>query len=134
MRGLCYEGAGPALDLGRLKVLTLFHSRRDEMIKRRKPLAGAGLLLALSLAVSAAPAAAQRSDDVGMQNQNACQGDAQRLCNEFIPDRSKVASCLFKNKRQLSPACRTVIGGGSGKAASRKGHGRRHGRHHRRHR
>ena len=103
------------------------------MIKRRKPLAGAGLLLALSL-VWAAPAAAQRSDDTGMQNQNACQGDAQRLCNEFIPDRSKVASCLFKNKRQLSPACRTVIGGGSGKATSRKARGKRHGRHHRRHR
>ena len=59
---------------------------------------------------------------LGMQNQNACQGDAQRLCNQFIPDRSKVASCLlFKNKRQLAPACRTVISGGSGKATSRKG-------------
>jgi hypothetical protein len=112
----------------------LFHSRRDAMIVRRKPLAGAGLLLALSLAIWASPAAAQRSDDVGMQNQNACQGDAQRLCNEFIPDRSKVASCLFKNKRQLSEACRTVISGGSGKATSRKARGKRHGRHHRRHR
>ena len=104
------------------------------MIDRRKPLLGAGLLLALSLAVWASPAAAQRSDDAGMQNQNACQGDAQRLCNEFIPDRSKVASCLFKNKRQLSPACSSVISSGGGKATSRKGHGRRHGRHHRSHR
>jgi hypothetical protein len=104
------------------------------MIKRSKPLAGAGLLLALSLAVWAAPAAAQRSDDVGMQNQNACQGDAQKLCNEFIPDRSKVASCLFKNKRQLSPACRTVISGGKEGATRKTRRGKGHGRHHRRHR
>jgi hypothetical protein len=101
------------------------------MIGRCKPLAGAGLLLALSLWAS--PAGAQRSDDVGMQNQNACQGDAQRLCNEFIPDRNKVASCLFRNKRQLSSACRTVIGGGK-ESATRKGKHRRHGgRRHRRH-
>jgi hypothetical protein len=104
------------------------------MIKRCKPLAGAGLLLALSLAVWASPAAAQRSDDVGMQNQNACQGDAQRLCNEFIPDRNKVASCLFKNKRQLSQACRTVISGGKEGATRKTRRGKGHGRHHRRHR
>src|SRR5450755_3200084 len=104
------------------------------MIKRCKPLAGAVLLLALSFAMWAAPAAAQRSDDVGMQNQNACQGDAQRLCNEFIPDRSKVASCLFKNKRQLSPACRTVISGGKEGTTRKTRRGKGHGRHHRRHR
>ena len=101
------------------------------MIKRSKPLAGAGLLLALSLAVWAAPAAAQRSDDVGMQNQNACQGDAQKLCNEFIPDRSKVASCLFKNKSKLTPACRAELGGG-GKKAGKTRKGKRHARRHRR--
>ena len=104
------------------------------MIGLRKPLAGAGLLLALSLAVWAAPAAAQRPDDMKNGGQSPCVGDAQRLCNEFIPDRAKVASCLFKNKSKLAPACRAELGGGSGKATSRKGQGRRHGRHHRRHR
>src|SRR3954447_3040512 len=103
------------------------------MIKQSRSLAGAGLLLALSLAVWGSPATAQRSDDVGMQNQNACQGDAQRLCNEFIPDRGKVASCLFKNKRQLSPACRTVIGGGKEGATRKSRRGKGHGRHHRGH-
>jgi hypothetical protein len=96
----------------------------------RKPLA-AGLLLALSL--WAVPAAAQRADDMKNGGQSPCVGDAQRLCNEFIPDRAKVASCLFKNKSKLAPACRAELGGG-GKATSGKGKGRRHGRHHRRHR
>jgi hypothetical protein len=97
------------------------------MIAPSKPLAGAGLLLALSL-MWVLPAAAQRSDDAGMQNQNACQGDAQRLCNEFIPDRNKVASCLFKNKRQLSQACRTVISGGK-EGSKSKGKRRHHSGH-----
>ena len=97
----------------------------------RAALAGAGLLLALGL--WATPAAAQRADDAGMQNQNACQSDAYKFCQALIPDRAKVGSCLFKNRRQLSEACRTVIGGG-GKASSGKARGKRHGRHHRRHR
>jgi len=99
---------------------------------RRTGMALAGLM-GLTLVAWATPAAAQRSDDAGMQAQNACQGDAQKLCNEFIPDRGKVASCLFKNKRQLTPACREVIGGGKA-TASRKGKHRRHGKHRRRHR
>src|SRR4051812_11607176 len=95
-------------------------------IGSRVSLTGAGLLLAVGL--WAAPAAAQRSDDAGMQNQNACQSDAYRFCQALIPDRAKVASCLFKNKRQLSEACRTVISGG------KSGGGRKHSRRHRRHR
>jgi len=88
----------------------------------------AAALMGLSLALWTSPAAAQRADDVGMQNaQNACQGDAQRLCGEFIPDRPKIASCLFKKKRELTPACRTVVFGDKS-AGSRKGKGKRHGK------
>jgi hypothetical protein len=86
-------------------------------------LAGAGLLLALSLS----PATAQRPDDMKPGQgggQHACAGDAQRLCSAEIPDRAKVASCLFKNKRSLTPACRTEIAGGKA-SASRKAKGKR---------
>jgi hypothetical protein len=83
-------------------------------------LAGAGLL-ALSMWTS--PAAAQ----------HICQGDAFRLCNEFIPDRGKVASCLFKNRRQLTPGCRAEMGGGKAKV-TRKAKYKRHGKRSRRHR
>ena len=55
---------------------------------------------ALCLALWAAPAGAQRSDEMKGGGQHPCAGDAQSICSEFIPDRAKVASCLFKNKSQ----------------------------------
>ena len=39
------------------------------------------------------------------QDAAACASDAQRLCQEAIPDESRVALCLRQNKRHLSPAC-----------------------------
>ncbi len=92
---------------------------------------------ALSFAAWTSPAAAQRADDMRGGGQHPCAGDAQRLCSEFIPDRGKVASCLFKNKGQLSSACQASLGGGKAKVSRKakgKRHGKRHGRHHRRHR
>jgi len=96
-----------------------------------KVLAAAGLLVALG---ALTPASAQRADDAGMQSgqnaQNACQGDAYKFCNDAIPDRAKVASCLFKHKREISQACRTVIGGG-GKKVGKSRRGGKHTRHRR---
>ena len=83
----------------------------------------------LSLAMWASPAAAQRADDMRGGGQHPCAGDAQRICSEFIPDRGKVASCLFKNEAQISPACMASLGGGKAKV-SRKAKGKRHGRRH----
>jgi hypothetical protein len=59
--------------------------------------------------------------------QHPCAGDAQRVCSDFIPDRGKVASCLFKNKRQLSSACQASLGGGKAQV-SRKAKGKRKGK------
>jgi hypothetical protein len=87
-----------------------------------KTMLAAGLVLALGAV--ATPAGAQRADDMRTGQGgggNPCVGDAQKLCNEFIPDRGKVASCLFKNKPKLTPACRAELGGGGQKATkSRK--------------
>jgi hypothetical protein len=93
---------------------------------------------ALCLAVWAAPALAQRADDMKPGQGGGghpCAGDAQRICSEFIPDRAKVASCLFKNKAQLSQACRAELGGGGGKKASgkKKGKGKKSKKHKRHH-
>jgi hypothetical protein len=78
-------------------------------------------LLALALAT---PAGAQRADDMRGGGGNPCVGDAQSICSEFIPDRAKVASCLFRNKAKLTPACRAELGGGKA-SVSRKAKGKR---------
>ena len=79
---------------------------------------------ALCLALWAAPAGAQRSDEMKGGGQHPCAGDAQSICSEFIPDRAKVASCLFKNKSRLSSACSAALGGGKSAKASGKKKGK----------
>jgi hypothetical protein len=93
------------------------------------------LAAAFCLALWASPAVAQRSDDMrpGQGGQHPCTGDAQSICSEFIPDRGKVASCLFKNKARLSSACAASLGGGGKTKVSRKAKGKHHGKR-RRHR
>ena len=39
----------------------------------------------------------------------ACTNDVMRLCQQFVPDHGQIATCLIKNRKQLSPACRTVM-------------------------
>ena len=94
---------------------------------RTMTLASAALLLAL-----ASPAVAQRADEMRGGGQHACAPDAQRICSEFIPDRAKVASCLFKNKRSVSAECRAELGGGKTKASGKKSGKKKKGK--RRHR
>jgi hypothetical protein len=43
------------------------------------------------------------------QDADACTPDAMRLCQNAIPDETRVAQCLVQNKRQLSPACKIVF-------------------------
>lgn len=40
---------------------------------------------------------------------DACTPDAFRLCQNAIPDATRVAQCLAQNKNQLSPACKVVF-------------------------
>jgi hypothetical protein len=41
----------------------------------------------------------------------ACTGDAMRLCSQYIPSRSRIASCLRHNAGSLSPGCHSVLAG-----------------------
>jgi hypothetical protein len=43
------------------------------------------------------------------QEQQACMDDAFNVCGQYIPDRDRVAACLFANKAKISQACRTVL-------------------------
>jgi hypothetical protein len=62
-----------------------------------------GLLLATALAVSISPAAGQSYTP---EQEQACTGDAFRLCSSEIPDVGRVTACMVAKKSQLSPACR----------------------------
>jgi hypothetical protein len=73
---------------------------------------------ALALAWGVAVAAAQGTP----QQQQACQGDAVRLCGAFIPDVAKIKACMSRKRAQVSAACRAAIVGPS------HGHHRRHRR------
>jgi len=79
-------------------------------------LAAAGLWLGLALA---APAQAQQST---INPEQACRDDAFRLCNNDIPDRTKVGACLRRNARSLSKDCRTVVLGGGGTRRTTRKH------------
>ena len=66
-----------------------------------------GKLSAIALIVTIMaplPAFAYSQEDA-----DACTPDAMRLCQNAIPDTSRVALCLVQNKRQLSPACTVVF-------------------------
>ena len=62
-----------------------------------------GLLLATVLSVSISPAAGQTYTP---EQEQACTGDAFRLCSSEIPDVGRVTACMVAKKSQLSPPCR----------------------------
>ena len=46
------------------------------------------------------PAMAYTQEDA-----DACTPDAMRLCQQAIPDATRITQCLVQNLKQLSPAC-----------------------------
>ncbi|WKA29727.1 hypothetical protein [Bradyrhizobium roseum] len=62
-----------------------------------------GILLATVLGVSTSPAAGQGYTP---EQEQACTGDAFRLCSAEIPDVSRVTACMVAKQSQLSPPCR----------------------------
>ena len=66
-----------------------------------------GWLLATALALSISPAVAQTYTP---EQEQACTGDAFRLCSSEIPDVGRVTACMVAKKSQLSPPCRAQFG------------------------
>jgi hypothetical protein len=62
-----------------------------------------GLLLAVAMSVSISPAAGQGYTP---EQEQACTGDAFRLCSSEIPDVERVTACMVAKRSQLSPPCR----------------------------
>jgi hypothetical protein len=44
------------------------------------------------------------------EQQQRCQGDAMRLCGEFIPDVDRITACMMAKRSMLSDGCRAVFG------------------------
>ena len=63
-----------------------------------------GLMLATALSVSTTPSQAYTPEE-----EQACSGDAFRLCSSEIPDVDRVTVCMVRNKSQLSPGCRAFF-------------------------
>jgi len=43
------------------------------------------------------------------EEQQACTNDAFQFCQNEIPDRNRVFTCLASNRERISPACRTAM-------------------------
>jgi hypothetical protein len=63
-------------------------------------------VLAAALSVSLLSGAAQAYTP---EQQQACTGDAFRLCGPEIPDVDRVTVCMIRNRSQLSPGCRVYF-------------------------
>ncbi len=77
-------------------------------MRRRKQSGGAmrkRIALALVLALGAGSVALAET----AEEQQACTNDAFQFCQNFIPDRNQVFTCLLNNRNQISAACHTVM-------------------------
>jgi hypothetical protein len=71
---------------------------------------------ALITALTGQPAAAQGTPE----QRAACQGDAMRLCNQYVPDVQRITACMAQHRRYLSPGCRAAFYGGAKKKRVRR--------------
>jgi hypothetical protein len=60
------------------------------------------LAMLWSVMVMSAPAGAQGTPE----QRAACQGDAERLCAQYVPDIDRITACMRQNRRNLGPRCR----------------------------
>ena len=65
-----------------------------------------GLILMTALSVSMWPAAGRAYTP---EQEQACSGDAIRLCGADVPDVERITACMIRNKSQLSPGCRAFF-------------------------
>ena len=63
----------------------------------------------MALAFILANAAPLTAFAQSQEDQTACTPDVMRLCQQDIPDASRIVACLVRSKLQLSPACSMVF-------------------------
>jgi hypothetical protein len=75
-----------------------------------RPIIAFAALVACALTFAPSPAAAQQWSP---EQRAACEPDAMRLCQQYVPDVQRVSACMSLNRRYLSPACRAMYQGGA---------------------
>ena len=81
-----------------------------------RPTLGVAALLGLALTFASLPATAQQPQGQWTPEQRAaCEPDAMRLCNQYVPDVQRVTACMMHYRRYLSAACRKVFDKGKGR-------------------
>jgi hypothetical protein len=81
-------------------------SRTDRRNRRSIMTVAALLAFALMASGGVLPAAAQGTP----QQRAACEGDAMRLCGNYVPDVQRITACMHAKRSQLNPRCRAVFG------------------------
>jgi hypothetical protein len=66
-------------------------------------------LVGLALTFASSPALAQQWNP---EQRAACEPDAMRLCQQYVPDVGRTRACMLHYRRYLSPRCRAVLEGG----------------------
>jgi type II secretory pathway component PulL len=84
---------------------------RTDRLQRRSMMIVAALF---GLTLMSLPAAAQGTPE----QRAACQDDAMRLCNQYVPDVNRITACMSQKRRYLSARCRAVFSGGAKKKRS----------------
>ena len=82
----------------------LFHRDQGEDAMSIRGVFAAALVIGV---LAGLPLSAARAESE--QDREACTPDVHKLCGQFIPDRDAIIGCLKQKKKQLSPACRTVM-------------------------
>jgi hypothetical protein len=86
---------------------------------------GCKLVVATALALSALTGV---SFGYTPEQQQMCQGDAMRLCGEFIPDVDRITTCMIAKRSQLSEGCKAVFNGKPAQSAEEYAPGSRYSR------
>jgi len=85
--------------------------------RKLRPIMGGAALLGLALTFASLPAAGQQQPQQQWtpEQRAACEPDAMRLCNQYVPDVQRVSACMAHYRRYLSAPCRAVFDKGNGR-------------------
>lgn len=64
---------------------------------------------ALTALITLLPGVAFAQAQGTKEQQDACQGDVFKVCNDAVPDEDKIVACLNKNLHKLSYKCQILI-------------------------